>query len=109
MRTTHSAVTAGSVTPKNDNAPWQGCVIGQQSKVNGGNSATKAIAAAIATAACLGIECHAVGPDIWVLRHARGGDIGMVQGAGALVAAVGGFMAATEDVRALVQRMRGAE
>ena len=109
MHTTHSAATAGPVASTSDNAPGQGCVIGQHSKVNRVDSDTKTITTAIATAACLGIECRAVGPDIWVLRHARGGDIGMVQGTGALVAAVGGFMGATEDVSALVQRMRGAE
>ena len=107
MRTTHSAVTAGSVTPKNDNAPWQGCVIGQNSKVNRLNSDTKTITTAIAKAACLGIECHLIGVDTWLLRHAHGADIGVVHGLGALVAAVGGFETATNDVRQLVQRMRG--
>ena len=107
MRTMHSAVTAGSVTPKNDKAPWQGCFIGQHSKVNGGNFDTKTVATAIAKAACHGIECHLIGVDTWLLRHARGADIGVVHGLGALVAAVGGFEAATNDVRQLVQRMRG--
>lgn len=109
MHTTHSAVRAGSVTSTSDNAPGQGCVIGQQSKLNGNDSATKAIATAIATAACLGIECHAVGRDRWLLRHARGTDIGVVQGPGALIAAVGGFVSATDDVRALVQRLAAAK
>ena len=107
MHTTHSAVTAGSGTSTSDNAPWQGCVIGQHSKVNGGNSDTKTIATAIAKAACTGIECHLIGVDTWLLRHAHGADIGMVHGLGALVAAVGGFEAATDDVRQLVQRMHG--
>ena len=107
MHTTRSAATAGLVAPKNDKAPWQGCFIEHQSKVNDGNFDTKTMATAIAIAAFLGIECHAVGPDIWMLRHARGGDIGVVHGVSALVAAVGGFEAANNDVRRLVQRMRG--
>ena len=108
MKGTEAADMAGaSMGATSDNAPWQGCVIGQHSKVNGGNSDTKTIATAIAKAACLGIECHLIGVDIWLLRHARGADIGVVHGLGALVAAVGGFEAATNDVRQLVQRMRG--
>ena len=106
MHTTRSAVTAGSITSTSDNAPWQGCV-GEQSKVNSVNSDTKAVATAIAKAACLGIECHLIGVDTWLLRHAHGADIGVVHGLGALVAAVGGFEATTNDVRQLVQRMRG--
>ena len=101
------AAAPGSVTPKSDNAPWQGCVIGQHSKVNGGNSVTKSVATAIAKAACLGIECHLICVDTWLLRHAHGADIGVLHGVSALVAAVGGFEAANNDVRYLVQRMRG--
>ena len=107
MHSTHSAATAGTVTSTSDNASGQGCVIGQHSKVNDGNFDTKTIATAIAKAACLGIECHLIGVATWLLRHARGADIGVVHGLGALVAAVGGFEAATNDVRQLVQRMRG--
>ena len=50
MKGTEAADMAGaSMGATSDNAPWQGCVVGQHSKVNGGNSDTKTAATAIAS------------------------------------------------------------
>lgn len=82
-----------------------------QRKVNAADSAEagtlrKRETTAQARAALLGIEARPIGPDVWLLRHARGADIGVVRGLPALDAAVAGFEAAHRDVAELVQRMR---
>ena len=64
-------------------------------------------AKATARAAELGIEARPLADGAWLLRHAKGATIGKVQGVGALSAAVAGFETAANDVRQLVQRMRG--
>lgn len=67
----------------------------------------KRAASAIAHAALLGIEASPLDGGAWLLRHANGAPIGTVHGLDALCAAVAGFQAAANDVRQLVQRMRG--
>ena len=57
--------------------------------------------------ACIAGAFDKYGRSIATCSNAHGADIGMVHGLGALVAAVGGFEAATNDVRQLVQRMLG--
>lgn len=69
---------------------------------------TKLIVDAVARAALLGIEAHRLAGGGYLLRHARGATIGIVGGDDALAAAMSGFEAAHNDVRLLVQRMRGA-
>jgi hypothetical protein len=62
-----------------------------------------------ARAAALGIELRALGSDAWLLRHARGGDIGAVRGHGPLLAAIAAFEAPSRDVLSLIaQRVRRA-
>lgn len=98
--------------PRNDNAR---VVPGAVEKQGNGNTRDcaetehKRIATATARAALLGIEARQIAPDAWLLRHARGADVGIVRGLPALDAAVSGFEAAHRDVAELVQRMRGRD
>lgn len=100
------AAAPGTSTPtRNDNAPVQRGVIGGHGEQDNPDSA-KTTATTVARAALLGIEARQIGADAWLLRHARGAEIGIVRGLPALVAAVAGVEAAHDDVRELVQRMR---
>jgi hypothetical protein len=100
----------GPVTPEGDEArELGGGGLQEQVTVDNGDCAAKLIATATKQAALFGIEVCTLGTSIWLLRHALGGDIGVVRGAGALAAAVGGFEAACADVRELVRRTRGAQ
>jgi hypothetical protein len=58
-----------------------------------------------ARAALLGIEAHRLADGAWLLRHARGADIGTVHGLDALAAAVAGFEAAQRGAAELVARV----
>ena len=105
------AVAPGQVTPEltqKDETPGLAGAEGFRGKNSdgGGDGTCKLIATAIARAALLGIEARPLTDGAWLLRHARGADIGIVHGIGALTAAVAGFEAACSDVRALMQRMR---
>lgn len=66
--------------------------------------ARKLISTAIARAALLGIEVCELAGGAWLLRTARGADIGTVRDVRTLAAAISGFEAARDDVRGLVQR-----
>lgn len=99
---------AGPVTPRSDKA--DGASVGRVGEVREVDSPdfAKSAATAIARAALLGIEARRVPAGAWLLRHARGADIGTVHGIEALEAAVRGFESARDDVRALVQRLGSA-
>ena len=101
------AYGAGPVTPKSDKA--DGASVGRVGEVREVDTPdfAKSAATAIARAALLGIEARPVLGGAWLLRHARGADIGTVHGIEALEAAVRGFESARDDVRALVQRIGG--
>lgn len=79
-----------------------------ETKSNAVDCAAKLIATVTARAALLGIEVRPIDADTWLLRHARGADIGIVRGLAALDAAVAGFEAAQRDVAELVRRLGGA-
>jgi len=122
------AAAPGPVTPSgSDNARWQAGVIegqtAEQSReyadVAGVDQALDRDLALAARAATLGIELRALGSDAWLLRHARGGDIGAVRGHGPLLAAIAAFEAPSYtptlaagnvagDVLTSVQTARGA-
>ena len=98
--------------PGNDNAPVVRGAVEKQGNRDPRDCAEtehKRIATATARAALLGIEARPIAPDSWLLRHARGADIGIVRGLPALVAAVAGFEAAHRDVAELVRRMKGGK
>ena len=104
---------AGPVTPKIDDAPAgdaaQGIREAQEVSPDCAADADQShVAAAVARAALLGIEVHGIGAGAWLMRHARGAEIGAVRGTAALEAAVRGFESARDDVRALVQRLGSA-
>ena len=80
-----------------------------ETNTNDADSAAKLIATVTARAALLGIEARPIDADTWLLRHARGADIGIVCGLAALDAAVAGFEAAQRDVAELVQQMKGGK
>ena len=105
---------AGPVTPKIDDAPSrdqaaQGIREAQEVSPDCAADADQThVATAVARAALLGIEVHGIGAGAWLMRHARGAEIGAVRGTAALEAAVRGFESARDDVRALVQRLGSA-
>lgn len=101
------AAAPGQVTPTRDKADVAS--VGQVGEVRGSDASdsAKATASTIARATLLGIECRAIGPSAWLLRHAHGACIGAVHGAEALAAAVAGFEHARDDVLELIQRLGG--
>ena len=103
------AAAPGQVTPTSDKAGVASA--GQVVEVRESNApdSAKATASTIARAALLGIECRAIGPNAWLLRHAHGACIGAVHGAEALAAAVAGFELARNDVLELIQRLGGRQ
>lgn len=106
----HVGVAApGMVTTRSDEAPALAGAEGFKGNrtAGSGDCAAKLIATATARAALLGIEVHQIDGGAWLLRHARGGSVGTVQGLPALDAAIVGFEATQHDVRELVQGMRG--
>lgn len=118
MRAPHhvGAAAPGLVTPAESDEPaklgssggFRGQVRTDDHDCAEADAKRKRAALATAHAALLGIEARPLDGGAWLLRHANGGPIGTVHGLDDLVAAVAGFEAAANDVRQLVQRMRGA-
>lgn len=101
-------VAGASIGATRVDAPAAGTARGVRIESKNPDSAGKQIATVTARAALLGIEVRRIGADTWLLRHARGADIGIVRGLAALDAAVAGFEAAQRDVAELVRRLGGA-